>query len=162
MFNAHNEQVRAHKGQPWLHPKLLQATMAKSRLLGASPANRTDEANKTAEEAFLAVLFIVMADKGRYGKAKIKKDFILGTDSYPVTVNEAYAYLKHYQPKKAGGESPATAEERAESRRRGGRVSAQKARLRRVQYHSCGLWAQGASCISMPQCDKNTQRGGGL
>ena len=70
MFNAHIEQVKAHKGRSWCHPKLVATAMEELRLSSTPLAERVIAAEKTADKAFLALLFIVLADKGRYGEQR--------------------------------------------------------------------------------------------
>lgn len=56
-------------------------------------------ARKKAKEGFLAVAFILLADRGRYAKLieELENDFVKGADNYPTDLTEAYNLLLHWK-----------------------------------------------------------------
>ena len=70
-----------------------------AREKGKTLADLTDADRLEAEERYLAVAFILGADRGRYGKLieNLENDFLQNRNSYPQTVTSAYNLLINWK-----------------------------------------------------------------
>ena len=103
-FKAQVDQVRAHQGQPWRHPKLIDHERKRKENEGKGE----EDLAEIADEGFLATLFIILSDPERFAEAKetLNNDFMRKMDTYPKTLQAAYSYLKNFQGKKRAKPAP--------------------------------------------------------
>jgi hypothetical protein len=81
-------------------PGILQGLAAEKEkdLKGMSP-NELSELKKEAQEQYLAVAFLLSADRGRYGRfiEGLENDFLQGQDRYPKTITAAFSLLTNWK-----------------------------------------------------------------
>ncbi len=79
------------------HPGIVEMIMSRRGLTAAlmSDAERAEVAKKEAQDEYLAVAFLLHADRTRYSSMlqDYKNDFLQGQDNYPKTITAAYNVL---------------------------------------------------------------------
>jgi hypothetical protein len=89
-----------------MHPTFYQEVLSKIVVNPVNPtANEKSEAQKVGQERYLAVAFLLGADSIRYGMMleEIENEYLRDCDklskvgSYPLTIANAYKYLKNYK-----------------------------------------------------------------
>ncbi|KAL7504016.1 hypothetical protein ACHAXN_001720, partial [Cyclotella atomus] len=104
-YKARLEVVRALGGFPGYHPVLYNDAKESMALdLGIDVRNLTEEqkaeCQKTAAEEYIACHFIALSNDKVYGPVKRRLDnmFLMGSETYPKALDEAYRYLHNYKP----------------------------------------------------------------
>jgi hypothetical protein len=101
-FRSLWDTVEAFGGSSGIHTGLVDGLLKEPGQV-ANPANITANermaAEEEANESVKAALLISGAEKRRYGKLKDKlaNNYLLGTDQYPHTFDEALHILGNYQ-----------------------------------------------------------------
>ena len=109
IFEARRKTMNAHDGRAGYHEGMLKKSMIK---IMDERKNTTDEVDRdptlkkkieesamtTSSEEFLACLFILLADNGRYKGLKIElaNDFTMGQSNYPKMVGASKSLLTDY------------------------------------------------------------------